>query len=99
MRFDFLVDLVSKQGKSILIEGEGGSGKTATILHYLRGLKLPNVDTKTLAFASSTSPAVFQEFIEGLIDKRVGTTYGPPGNKHMLVRPRLSVCILLGYPL
>jgi len=70
-------------GQNVLLIGEQGSAKTTLIYSYLKK-KSPEESVITNSnFSSSTTPQIFQKSIEALVDKRMGSMYGPPPGKTM----------------
>ena len=60
-----------------------GSAKTTLVYSYLKKKpKAENVIANS-NFSSSTTPQIFQRNVEACVDKRMGTTYGPPTGKKM----------------
>ncbi|XP_068088806.1 dynein axonemal heavy chain 8 [Hyperolius riggenbachi] len=79
----FLIDCIAKQQKAVLLMGEPGTGKTVMVRAYMKRYNIETHVSKSLNFSSGTRPVMFQRTMEGLMEKRVGNTLGPPGGRKM----------------
>ena len=69
--------------KSCLIVGGTGTAKTSCALMYANKFDPNKMLFKTINFSSATTPLMFQEAMDGEVEKKQGKIYCPSGNKLM----------------
>ncbi|KAK3879380.1 hypothetical protein Pcinc_016045 [Petrolisthes cinctipes] len=85
VRMDFLIHIIARQGKAVLLIGEPGSAKSVTINAFMKKYNPEDHLCRNFNFSSASTPFYFQKTIEGYIDKRMGSMFGPPAGKKMTV--------------
>eukprot|EP00767_Chilomastix_cuspidata_P003100 gnl/Chilomastix_cuspidata/322.p1 GENE.gnl/Chilomastix_cuspidata/322~~gnl/Chilomastix_cuspidata/322.p1 ORF type:complete len:2547 (-),score=680.75 gnl/Chilomastix_cuspidata/322:1353-8993(-) len=81
----YLLDKLIQSGSNVMLIGESGSGKTVNILRYLENQDSDKVQTRVVNFSSATTPEIFQTNVEGFVEKRMGSTYGPKAGRSGLL--------------
>ncbi|XP_063990451.1 dynein axonemal heavy chain 5 [Diachasmimorpha longicaudata] len=85
VRIQYLIDMIGKKDRAVLLIGEQGSAKTVMMKSYMKGTNPDTTLGRSFNFSSATTPYQFQKTIESYVEKRMGNTFGPPGGKKMLI--------------
>eukprot|EP01107_Rhizomastix_libera_P003543 TRINITY_DN1618_c0_g1_i1.p1 TRINITY_DN1618_c0_g1~~TRINITY_DN1618_c0_g1_i1.p1 ORF type:complete len:3854 (-),score=1122.51 TRINITY_DN1618_c0_g1_i1:31-10566(-) len=84
LRNSYLLNALVKNQKHVLLVGNSGTGKTATIESVLSGPLRDNYNTLSINFSAQTSAAKLQEFIEQYVEKRTQNVFVPRGGKKLI---------------
>lgn len=80
----FWLDLLVKSGYHVMLAGPGGTGKTQLVNGLLSQLSASSHIHTTVNMNYYTSSAVLLNGLETKLQKRTGTTYGPPGSAKLV---------------
>jgi dynein heavy chain len=84
VRVTYLLNLMNKVGRPIILVGETGTSKTAIIQNFLRSLN-PDINILlNINFSSRTSSMDVQKNLESAVEKRTKDIYGPPLGKKLI---------------
>ncbi|CAF1053630.1 unnamed protein product [Adineta steineri] len=85
VRITYLINILSKQEKAVLLIGEPGTAKTVIITSYLKHYDSEQHLTRIINFSSITTSNFIQKTIENFVDKRVANTFGPSFGRKMTI--------------
>ena len=85
-RMSYILDILIRNGKYAMFVGNAGTGKTEIMKAYLSSLdkEIDGLMSKNIILSYYTSSFSLQHELEGYIDKRSGTYFGPPMGKKMV---------------
>ncbi|XP_050527907.1 dynein axonemal heavy chain 10 [Daktulosphaira vitifoliae] len=83
-RITWLLGLMNDVKRPVILVGETGTSKTATMQNFLRTLNPSRYIQTNLNFSSRTTSLDVQKNIEANVDKRTKDIYGPPIGKKLI---------------
>ena len=83
-RVTFLVDMLVRRQKPVLLVGVAGTGKTTVLREYMETLDNMAIQAATVNCNYYTDAMAMQRQMESVVDKRSGKIYGPPAGKRVL---------------
>ncbi|XP_061907301.1 dynein axonemal heavy chain 10-like isoform X1 [Entelurus aequoreus] len=84
-RTSWILGQLVKIKKSVLLVGDSGTSKTATIHNFLKHQNADTSITLTINLSSRTTSMDLQRNLEANVEKRTKEIYGPPMGKRLLV--------------
>ena len=85
IRTEFILDTCVRLGGNVLITGGQGSAKTSILNAFLSKYNPEERVFQKSNFSATTNPQLFQKTLEASVDKRMGSTFGPPIGKTMTI--------------
>jgi dynein heavy chain len=80
----FWLESLVKAGYHVMLAGPAGTGKTQLINGLLSSLSADSLMHNTVNMNFYTSASVLLSSLESVLQKRTGSTYGPPGSAKMV---------------
>uniref|UniRef100_A0A3P8UAE7 Dynein axonemal heavy chain 10 n=1 Tax=Amphiprion percula TaxID=161767 RepID=A0A3P8UAE7_AMPPE len=84
-RAGWILEQMVKINRPVLLVGESGTSKTATIHNFLKNMNADTGSTLIINFSSRTTSMDLQRNLEANVEKRTKDSYGPPIGKRLLV--------------
>uniref|UniRef100_A0A7N8Y270 Dynein axonemal heavy chain 10 n=1 Tax=Mastacembelus armatus TaxID=205130 RepID=A0A7N8Y270_9TELE len=84
-RTSWILEQMVKRNRPVLLVGESGTSKTATIQNFLTNLNTDTTITLIINFSSRTTSMDVQRTLEASVEKRTKDTYGPTMGKRLVV--------------
>ncbi|KAL0484096.1 dynein heavy chain, partial [Acrasis kona] len=85
VRNSFIISCLMKAKKNVLVVGNIGTGKTATINHVLSQFDDALYTTSTTNFSARTSSHKLQEILESKVEKKSFDSYFPFAGKQLII--------------
>ncbi|KAL3856163.1 hypothetical protein ACJMK2_010948 [Sinanodonta woodiana] len=85
VRATWLLTMMVRIKRPVVLIGETGTSKTATIANFLRTLDSDTHLLLNMNFSSRTSSLDVQRNLEANVEKRTKDTYGPPPGRRLLI--------------
>ncbi|XP_050426983.1 dynein axonemal heavy chain 10-like [Adelges cooleyi] len=83
-RVTWILSFMNEVKRPVILVGETGTSKTATMQNFLRTLDPSQYIQANLNFSSRTNSMDVQRNLEANVDKRTKDTYGPPIGKKLI---------------
>lgn len=84
-RYTYLINCLVSSHHPVLLCGPTGTGKSVYMRDYLRKLDHAQWVSMAFGFSAQTSVTLTQDIIDGKLDKRRKSVFGPPVNKEMVI--------------
>ena len=84
VRIRYLLNLLIKVRKPVMLVGPAGSGKSVLMNDSLKRLPTDDFAVTQISFNFYTTSMMLQNMMEKPLEKKSGRSYGPVGNKRMI---------------